>query len=180
MIRIALFNGGYISADSTRLVSLTSSFRCDYFNKLSSNHLYMNLLSNSLECRDSYWPKTSMYLEYGLSQNRLCDTTMPDIVEYLYRPTPISNIKGTRASNKTVVRLCIFRPNILITHCKDPISDLVHSDVCIKMGYPSLTGKQCININGEFVNLNPNNPSDEWKVVSGVIESYITRNFAKE
>ena len=177
-IRIALFDC------NTRL---TTSFRGSYFsgaNPMFSRKidgLYIDLLARILECNITYRCKHTMYLEYGISQEKLISNNInvPDIVEYTYVSTRVTN-RVHKVNPKTVIALNAFNPEILISHCKDPI-DLVCPQLHIKVGYPNMAGKLCVNINGDFISLHSDNPElEQWKVASDAIESYIVSNFAKE
>lgn len=88
--------------------------------------------------------------------------------------------KAVKANPRVVAALNTFNPEILIAHCKDPIADLVYPQMYIKVGYPNMANKLCVNINGSLVGLNSDNPElEQWRVVSSAIEDFIVRN-AKE
>ena len=163
-IRVALFD--------TR-TCLTTSFRGKYFGGANPTNrkvdgLYIDLLARTLECEVKYRCKHTMYAEYGLIPERIAlECPVPDIIEYTYMSTPVigydNRTKAVKANPRVVAALNTFNPEIYI-----------------KVGYPNMANKLCVNINGSLVGLNSDNPElEQWRVVSSAIEDFIVRN-AKE
>ena len=103
---------------------------------------------------------------------------MPEIVEYSKIPTPVEDTSINSAQTLLSIKyLNTFEPEILVTHCGDPIYNFVKAPIKIRVCFPFITGQSMISLNNRLILLDPFNADDEqYLVLNNIIKNQITHH----